>query len=196
VRFCRYADDGVVHCRSQRQAKLALERIRERFSQCGLELHPEKTKIVYCKDINRHEDYPCVEFTFLGYTFRPRKAMDKYGRVYVNFAPAVSRDALKAMRQTIRGWHLQLKCDKSLADLSAMFNPILRGWHQYYGRFYESAMSAVWKHLNTYLTRWLMRKYKRLAQHKTRAWRALGQLASRSQDAFVHWKLGCLPKVG
>jgi RNA-directed DNA polymerase len=110
-----------------------------------------------------------VAFTFLGYTFRPRKAVDKYGRVYVNFAPAVSRDALKAMRQTVRGWHLQLKCDKSLADLSAMFNPILRSWHQYYGRFYESAMSAVWNHLNDYLTRWLMRKYKRLARHKTRA---------------------------
>jgi RNA-directed DNA polymerase len=122
--------------------------------------------------------------------------MDKYGRVYVNFAPAVSRDALKAMRQTIRGWHLQLKCDKSLADLSAMFNPILRGWHQYYGRFYASAMSAVWKHLNDYLTRWLMRKYKHLVRHKTRARKALGRLAIKFQDAFWHWKLGCIPKAG
>jgi RNA-directed DNA polymerase len=141
-------------------------------------------------------DYPCVQFTFLAYTFRPRKAVDKYGRVYVNFAPAVSRDALKAMRQTIRGWHLQLKCDKSLADLSAMFNPILRGWRQYYGRFYESAMSPVWRHVNGYLTRWLMRKYKHLARHKTRAGRALGRLARQFKSAFVHWKSGYVPSAG
>ncbi len=196
VRFCRYADDGVIHCRSLLQAKFVLEKVGERFRQCGLELHPEKTRIVYCKDINRQGDFDCVQFTFLGYTFRPRKAVDKHGRVYVNFAPAVSRDALKAMRQTIRGWHLQLKCDKSLADLSAMFNPILRGWHQYYGRFYESAMSVVWKHLNDYLTRWLMRKYKRLARHKTRARKALGRLAQRFPEAFWHWRLGCVPKAG
>jgi RNA-directed DNA polymerase len=196
VRFCRYADDGVIHCRSLAQAKFALAKIDERFRQCGLELHPEKTRIVYCKDVNRAGDYPCVQFTFLGYTFRPRKAVDKYGRVYVNFAPAVSRDALKAMRQTIRGWHLQLKCDKSLADLSAMFDPILRGWRQYYGRFYESAMSPVWRHVNGYLTRWMMRKYKHLARHKTRAGRALGRLARQFESAFVHWKSGYVPSAG
>lgn len=114
----------------------------------------------------------------------------------MNFAPAVSRDALKAMRQTIRGWHLQLKCDKNLADLSVMFNPILRGWHQYYGRFYGSAMSAVWKHLNDYLTRWLMRKFKSLARHKTRARQALGRLAQKHPETFWHWRLGCVPKTG
>ncbi|MCW5602814.1 group II intron reverse transcriptase/maturase, partial [Nitrosomonas sp.] len=158
VRFCRYADDGVVHCKSLVQAQYTLQKIGERFRQCGLELHPEKTRIVYCKDINREGDFPHVQFTFLGYTFRPRKAVDKYGRVYVNFAPAVSRDALRAMRQTIRGWHLQLKCDKELSDLSRMFNPVLRGWQSYYGRFHGSAMSAIWKHMNDYLTRWLRRK--------------------------------------
>ena len=196
VRFCRYADDGVIHCRSFAQAKFILAKVGERFRQCGLELHPEKTRIVYCKDTKRQGEFPCVEFTFLGYTFRPRKAVNKYGRVYVNFAPAVSRDALKSMRQTIRGWHLQLKCDKSLADLSAMFDPILRGWHQYYGRFYKSAMSAVWRHLNGYLQRWLMRKHLDLAQRKIRASRALGRLAREFPNAFVHWKLGCIPKAG
>lgn len=235
VRFCRYADDGVIHCRSLRQAKLVFEKIGERFRQCGLELHPDKTRIVYCKDVNRQEDYPCVKFTFLGYTFQPRKAVDeyaekeetpksqrpsqqlntrwrplnssglkihfrlrqnKYSRVYVNFSPPVSREALKALRQTIRGWHLQLECDKNLTDLSAMFNPRLRGWYQYYGRFYKSAMSAVWKHLNDYLVRGLMRKYKRLARHKTGIKQALGRLAVKFQNAFVHWELGCAPKAG
>jgi RNA-directed DNA polymerase len=196
VRFCRYADDGVVHCKSLAQAQLALRRIDERFRQCGLELHPEKTRIVYCKDVNRPGDYPTTAFTFLGYTFRPRKAVDKYGRVYVNFAPAVSRDALKAMRQTIRGWHLQLKCDKELRDLSHMFNPVLRGWMRYYSRFHGSAMATVWKHMNVYLARWLMRKYKHLARHKTRARRALGQLAAKMPGAFVHWEAGYAPMAG
>ena len=97
VRFARYADDAVLHCKSKRQAEYMLDRIRERFQACKLELHPSKTRIVYCKDINRTGDHPDIQFTFLGYTFRPRKAVDKYGRVYVNFSPAVSRDALKAM---------------------------------------------------------------------------------------------------
>jgi RNA-directed DNA polymerase len=168
VRFCRYADDGVVHCKSLAQAQLALRRIGGRFRQCGLELHPEKTRIVYCKDIN----YPTTVFTFLGYTFRPRKAVDKYGRVYVHFAPAVSPDALKAMRQTIRGWL------------------------HYYGRFHGSAMASVWKHLNAYWARWLMRKYKHLARHKTRARGALGRLAAATPQAFVHWEAGYAPMAG
>jgi RNA-directed DNA polymerase len=106
-------------------------------------------------------------------------AVDKYGRVYVNFSPAVSRDALKAMRQTIRGWHLQLKSDKNLADLSAMFDPVLRGWQQYYGHFYGSALNPVWRSMNLFLTRWLMRKHKTLAGHKTRASEMLKCLAQR-----------------
>jgi RNA-directed DNA polymerase len=135
VRFCRYADDGVVHCQSEVQAQLVLRKLKARLSECGLELHPEKTRIVYCQDVNRTAQYPTVKFTFLGYTFQPRKALDKYGRIYVNFSPAVSRDAMKAMRQTVRGWHLQLKCDKELSDLANMFGPVLRGWANYYGRF-------------------------------------------------------------
>jgi len=141
VRFCRYADDGVVHCQSEVQAKLVLRKLAVRLRECGLELHPEKTRIVYCQDINRKAAYSTVQFTFLGYTFQPRKAVDKYGRVYVNFAPAVSREAMKAMRQTVRGWHLQLKCDKTLGDLSNMFGPVLRGWANYYGRFHRSALN-------------------------------------------------------
>ena len=108
VRLCRYADDGVVHCQSETQARLVLRHLGRRLRQCGLELNPDKTRIVYCQDVNRTAQYPSVKFTFLGYTFQPRKAVDKYGRVYVNFSPGVSRDAMKAMRQTVRGWHLQL----------------------------------------------------------------------------------------
>jgi len=196
VPFCRYADDGVLHCKSKEEAEMVVKKVDERFRQCGLELHPEKTQIVYCRDINRKSDYPVHSFTFLGYTFRPRKSMDKYGRVYVNFTPAVSRDALKAMRQTIRGWHIQLKNDKGLVDLSNMFNPILRGWMNYYGRFYGSAMAPVWKHMNDFLVRWLKHKHKGLAWHKRRARRTLGRLAEEWPEAFVHWKAGYAPMVG
>ena len=108
----------------------------------------------------------------------------------MNFSPAVSRNAFKAMRQTIRGWHLQLKSDKSMADLSAMFAPILRGWQQYYGRFRGSALKPVWQNMNLFLMRWLMRKYKGLAGHKTRAAEMLKRLAQSQPGAFVHWSLG------
>ena len=193
VRLCRYADDGVVHCESEAQAQQVLRKLGERLRECGLELHPEKTRIAYCRDVNRQGTYPVIQFTFLGYTFRPRKAVDKYGRVYVNFSPGVSRAALKAMRQTIRGWHLQLKCDLELSDLANMFGPVLRGWANYYGRFYPSALEPIWSHMNAYLVRWMRRKYKRLARGVTRAARALGRLAAQAPRSFVHWERGHLP---
>jgi RNA-directed DNA polymerase len=190
VRFCRYADDAVIHCHSVEQAHEVLRMVEARLRECCLELHPEKSRIVYCRDINRPAAYPVTQFTFLGYTFRPRKAVDKYGRVYVNFAPAVSREALTALRQTVRGWHLQLKCDLSLADLSRMFDPVLRGWANYYGRFHGSALRPLWYNVNAYLARWLMRKYKHLARHRTQAFDELARLASASPNTFVHWQLG------
>lgn len=193
VRLCRYADDGVIHCKSEAQAQFALNKLGRRLRECGLELHPSKTRIVYCQDINRQKMHPVTEFTFLGYTFRPRKAVDKYGRIYVNFSPAVSREALRTMRQEVRSWHLQLKCDKDLGDLSKMFNPVLRGWANYYGRFYPTAMRSLWRHVNDYLTRWMQRKYKHLGRHVIRASRALGKLAASSPRAFVHWERGVFP---
>lgn len=195
VRFCRYADDGVIHCKSEAQAQWVLKMLGRRLRECGLELHPEKTRIVYCQDINRQGKYPTIQFTFLGYTFRPRKAVDKYGRVYVNFSPGVSREALKKMRQTVRGWHLQLKCDKELSDLSNMFGPVLRGWSNYYGRFYPTALKPLWRHVNDYLVRWMQRKYKRLSRGVIRAARALGRVAERNPRAFVHWEKGILPRA-
>jgi len=193
VRFCRYADDGVIHCKSEAQAQLVLRKLGKRLRECGLELQPEKTGIVYCHDINRQGKYPTIQFKFLGYTFRPRKAVDKYGRVYVNFSPGVSREALTAMRQTVRGWHLQLMGDKDLSDLSNMFGPVLRGWSNYYGRFYPTALKPLWRHVNDYLVRWMQRKYKRLARGVTRAARALGRVAERKPRSFVHWEKGFIP---
>lgn len=193
VQYCRYADDGVIHCQSEAQAKQVVDRLAQRLRQCGLELHPQKTRIVYCRDVRRTEQYANVTFTFLGYTFGPRKAVDKYGKVFLGFSAAVSREAMRNMCQRVRSWHLHLKSDKELSDLSNKFNPILRGWANYYGRFYPSALKPLWRRVNEYLVRWMRRKYKRLSYGVIRAARALGRLAERAPGSFVHWQRGVLP---
>ncbi|MBI1746736.1 MAG: group II intron reverse transcriptase/maturase [Acidobacteria bacterium] len=196
VPFCRYADDGLLHCKSRQQAEEVLRAVEKRFQECGLEIHPGKSKIVYCKDVNRREDYANISFDFLGFTFRPRSSKDKYGRRYVNFSPAVSKAAKKAMRQAIRSWHLQLKNDRTLEDLSRMFDPVLRGWANYYGKFYKSEMVSIWYHTNMYLVRWVMRKYKRYARHRRRANEHLNRIARVNPGLFAQWKLGIYPAAG
>src|SRR5205807_180367 len=74
VRFERYADDAVVHCVSQRQAQRVLAALKDRMAQVGLELHPDKTRIVYCQDGKRRGFHKNTSFTFLGFTFRQREA--------------------------------------------------------------------------------------------------------------------------
>lgn len=192
VPFCRYADDGLLHCRSLRQAQYVMQRIADRFRECGLEIHPDKSCIVYCQDRNRTEQHAKISFDFLGYTFRPRRCVDRRGNVHPNFLPAISRSSKKSINQTIRGWHLQLKNDKALTDLSRMFNPVLRGWLRYYGRFYPSALRRLWRNINWYLVRWVRRKFKRLSRMR-RAKQYLDRLARANPHLFVHWELGVLP---
>lgn len=193
--WARYADDGIAHCRSQKEAENLLILLDQRFKECGLELHPDKTKIVYCKDDMRKGDYPVYKFDFLGYTFRPRRSKNKFGKHFINFTPAVSDIALKAMRLKIRGWRMHLKPDKELEDLSKMFGSVLRGWMNYYGRFYSSAMNAVYRHFNNALVKWVRRKYKK-KRHRRRAEHWLGEVARRQPSLFTHWKLGILPSAG
>ena len=194
--WARYADDGVAHCRTKGEAEELLEQLHRRFRKCGLELHPDKTRIVYCKDDDRRGDYPEMKFDFLGYTFRPRRSKNRYGKFFVNFTPGVSNKACKAMRQTIRQWRLQLKPDKKLEDISHMFNPVLRGWINYYGRFYKSALYSVLRHMNRALILWARRKYKRLSRHRRRAEYWLGRVARREPQLFAHWRMGILPAAG
>ena len=177
IPFCRYADDGLLHCRSRRQAEYVMKRITDRFRECGLEIHPDKSSIVYCQDRNRTEQHQRISFDFLGYTFRPRRCVDRRGHVHPNFLPAISRPSKKEINRTIRGWHLQLKNEKTLSDLSRMFNPVLRGWLNYYGRFYPSDLRQLWRNINRYLVQWVRRKFKRLSQHKRRAKLYLDRLA-------------------
>ena len=189
VRWCRYADDGLVHCRTKKEAQVIRAALEERFSECGLELHPKKTKIVYCKDDRRTGDHQHTSFDFLGYTFRPRSVKNqKQGTLFVGFTPAVSKSALKAMRSEIR-W-FRRRSDFSLSEIARLLNPKLRGWMAYYGRYYPSAMYAVWRHFNTTLVAWAMQKFKSLRRRKTQAGRFLERIAQRDPRLFYHWSIG------
>ena len=197
VPFERYADDIVAHCGTEAQAQQVLESIRRRLAQCRLEVHPGKTRIVYCKDDDRSRAYPQERFDFLGYTFRPRRSKNRWGKFFINFTPAVSSRAATKMRQEMRRWRLPLRSDKAIDDLARMWNPVLRGWIQYYGRFYRSALYPVFRHLNSLLVRWAMRKYKRLRHHHRRAEHWLGGVAKREPRLFAHWHLlGQRPAAG
>ncbi|MEA4884113.1 MAG: group II intron reverse transcriptase/maturase [Clostridia bacterium] len=193
--FARYADDAVVHCSSLEGALELRDSLEGRLAECGLELHPTKTRIVYCKDDDRRGDYPETKFDFLGYTFRPRRSKNRYGKLFINFTPAVSNKAKKAMRQAIHSWRMHLKPDKTLEDLARMFNPIIRGWINYYGRFYKSELYSVLNYLNRALVRWVQRKYKKLV-HQRRATYWLGRIARREPRLSAHWQLGILPSAG
>jgi RNA-directed DNA polymerase len=162
IPFERYADDGICHCQSKAQAQSLRAAIERRFAECGLELHQQKTRIVYCKDDRRRKDYPEQKFDFLGHTFRPRGAKDPEGKYFVGFNPAVSNEAAKSMRETMREWRLHRQTDKSLDELAHMINPVVRGWMNYYGNFYKSALYPTFQRLNKILVRWATRKYKRL----------------------------------
>lgn len=197
IPFERYADDIVIHLKSEAQAEMLKTKLTERLQSCHLELHPTKTKIVYCKDADRRLEYPNISFTFLGFEFRPRGAKNKYGKLFCNFLPAVSRDALTRMKRTVRAWRLKWCCEKSLEDLSRMFNAIARGWIQYYSKFYKSALFPLAEQINRHLTKWVTNKYKRFRCKPRKACHTLGKVARKKTDLFAHWSiLGYLPADG
>jgi RNA-directed DNA polymerase len=153
--FERYADDAIVHCRSERQAQEVLAALRERLAQCSLELHPERTRIVYCQDAGRPGEYERIEFDFLGYTFQPRRVKTRWGEFSVSFLPAMSAAAAREIRQTIRGWRLAShRNQRGLADLARLTNPVVQGWMNYFGRYYRSKLLQVLRHLNRALVAW------------------------------------------
>ncbi len=194
--WARYADDGLVHCHTRKDAERILGALRGRFTECKLELHSTKTRIVYCKDDDRKAVNPEIKFDFLGYTFRPRLAKNRFGKYFVSFLPAISNRAATEIRREIHSWRIHLKPDKSLEDLSKMYNPVIRGWIQYFSRFYKSWLYKTLRYLNQALMHWARRKFKRLARGKRKAEVWLGKIARREPNLFAHWKLGILPSVG
>ena len=188
VEFERYADDAVVHCATEQQARKVLAALEERMAEVGLELHPDKTRIVYCKDRNRRRsDCENTSFTFLGYTFRARRALtgDRTS-MFSAFLPAVSRDALKRMNEEVRAWRVHLRTATELDELAAWINPVVRGWMTYYGRFYRTELDGLLKRINTYLVRWARQKYRRLRTYK-KARRWWDGLTARQPRLFAHW---------
>ena len=197
VPFERYADDALIHCKSKAQAEQMLDAVRERLKECGLELHPTKTQVVYCKDDNRRTSEDVQRFDFLGYTFRPRLAKNRHGKLFVSFLPAMSDKAAKAVKQTIRGWRLAAtRNNQTLEDLARLMNPYVQGWMNYYGRFYRSECVYVLRYLNEVLVRWAMRKHKRFRRRERSAAHWLGNIASRDGNLLALWRLGIKPAAG
>lgn len=197
IQFERYADDAIVHCGSERQARAVLEAIRVRFEQCGLELHPTKTRIVYCKDDDRPGEHEQVQFDFLGYTFQPRRAKNHRGKFFVSFLPAISTKAAKAIRKTIREWRLaSARNNQPLENLARLTNPVVRGWMNYYGRFYRSKLVQVLRHLNEALAAWARRKFKRFRRRERASIHWLGRIARRQPNLFALWQFGIRPEAG
>jgi RNA-directed DNA polymerase len=189
VPFERYADDGICHCKTLAQAQQLRAALERRFAECHLELHPQKTRVVYCKDDDRRGAYPDHSFDFLGYTFRPRRSKNRWGKFFISFTPAVSNKAAKAMRSTLRSWALHNRSDKSLEDLARMFNPVIQGWMNYFASFYKFALYPTLRHVDKVLARWAQRKYKKLHGHLRRARHWLARVARTRPRLFAHWKL-------
>jgi RNA-directed DNA polymerase len=189
IPFERFADDILCHCRSEAQARGLWTVLEQRFAECGLRVHPDKTTIVYCTDDDRRGQYPNEQFDFLGYTFRPRRSKNWRGKYFVNFSPGISNAAAKAIRQTIRSWRLDCRIDKKVDDLARMFNPVIRGWITYYGRYYKSALYPTLRYLDQRLTCWARAKYKRLRRHRRRSEQWVRRVACRNPGLFAHWGL-------
>ena len=187
VAFERYVDDAVVHCVSEAQAHQVVAAIAERMEQVGLRLHPDKTKIVYCQDGKRRGSYEHTAFTFLGFTFRQRRARDKQGRNFNNFLPAISKEALNRINAEVRSWRLHRRTGHTFKDLARRINPIVAGWMNYYGAFYRSALYPLLSRINSYLMGWVRKKYKRL-RSKKKARVCWEGITERYPRMFTHWK--------
>ncbi|WP_059362963.1 reverse transcriptase domain-containing protein, partial [Lentzea aerocolonigenes] len=185
VPFERYVDDAVVHCASKAQAETVARAIAQRMEQVGLRLHPDKTKIVYCQDGKRRGSHEHTSFTFLGFTFRQRRARGKNGN-FNRFLPAISKDALNKINAEVRSWRLHRRTGHSFADLAGRINPVVRGWMQYYGAFYRSALYQLLSRINAYLMRWIRKKYKRL-RAKKKSFQCWWGITQRHPRMFAHW---------
>jgi RNA-directed DNA polymerase len=187
VQFERYVDDAVVHCVSERQARMLRAAIADRMQRVGLRLHPDKTRVVYCKDGKRRGCYEHTSFTFLGFTFRARGARSRHGQTFTSFLPAISTDALGTISAQVRGWRLHLRTGQTMAELARQINPVVRGWMQYYGAFYRTALYPLLQRINAYLVRWLRKKYKRLRGFK-KAWACWRRTTKQYPSLFAHWQ--------
>lgn len=194
--FERYADDAIIHCRSKRQAEEVREHLQTRMEACGLELHPEKTHVVYCKDSNRRGDHAEVSFDFLGYTFKPRIAQNgRRKEWFTSWLPAVGKQAMKAMNEKMKQWSVLRSSGCTLRQLAETINPVLRGWINYYGHFYKTELVRFMRLVNVKIVQWARRKYKGLRSSKMKAIKWLHGISQRSPHLFAHWSIGSKPTI-
>ncbi|AZU60839.1 group II intron reverse transcriptase/maturase [Neobacillus mesonae] len=191
--FERYADDAIIHCKSEEEAQDILRKLNQRLKECKLELHPEKTKIVYCKDKDRVNEYPVIEFDFLGYTFRRIFIKDRLGRLQFNFLPSVSKKSGKSFRSKIKAMNIHKFTGCNIQIIAEMINPMIRGWLNYFTKYNPSAVKYSIDCVNRRLTKWAMCKYKRFRGHRKRAETWLKALAKREPSMFPHWVKGMTP---
>ncbi len=188
VPFERYADDIVCHCRSKEEAEALLNDLKERLNECKLELHPVKTRLVYCKDSKRREEYSLTRFDFLGFSFHARTVQDRHGNLFAGFNPGVSLKALKRMNLAIRSLNINRSTTLTLPILAARLNPMVRGWVTYYGAFYPETLKRFLVRIDLRLGRWARNKYKHLRGHKRRAWAWLKCWRETQPKMFAHWE--------
>jgi len=193
ISFERYADDTICHCVSLKQAEFIKRAIQKRFADCKLELNEEKTKIVYCKKNHRDIPYECIQFDFLGYTFRPRRSIDAHGEVFLNFSPAISQKARTKIWETIRNWNHHVWVQMKLEDIAKQINPVIQGWINYYGKFNPGVLMKALQRINLKLSRWIRNKFKGFRKFKTKAIHRLGDIALKNPNLFAHWAWGVKP---
>ena len=182
------------HCETKEQAEALLLELKDRFNECKLEIHPDKTKMVYCKDGNRNADYQGnTSFVFLGYEFRARGAENKQTKVvFTGFLPAISPKSEKSILEKIRSLHIKSRSDLSLQEIAKWMNPMIQGWLNYYSRYTKSAMNKVLKRINSTLVAWSRRKYLKLKNRKVYAIKCMKAYASKHTNLFAHWRIGVM----
>jgi len=191
VKYERYADDAILHCKSQKQADYVLRNLNKRMQDCGLELHPEKTKIVYCRDHRRQENYPTVKFDFLGYSFQPRSNMSRRtGKMFLGFDCAISIKSKKRIADKMKELDIVHLSHKSIVGVAQFLEPYIRGWCNYYGKFRLSALNPIFQMLRQYLVKWARKRYKRYKTSLTKAYAWLKRVKEQFPGLFYQWKLG------
>ncbi len=191
VKYARYADDAIIHCYTKAHAEQLLEKLQQRMSSCKLELHPDKTKLVYCKDYRRKEEHANVKFDFLGYSFQPRTAKSrKTGNLFLGFGCAISISSQKRIAEKLKNLNIAGLGFKSIVGVAHFLNPMIRGWVNYYGKFRISEMRKVFRLLRRRLVQWARKHYKRYRTRLNKACQWIDEVKKQYPSLFYHWRLG------
>ncbi|CAI3237667.1 MAG: group II intron reverse transcriptase/maturase [Clostridium sp.] len=185
--FARYADDAVIHCKSEKEAKEIKEALTLRMQQCKLELHPQKTRIVYCKDEDRTQEYPLTEFDFLGYTYKAVYIKCRDGRMRNNFIASASVKACKSLRDKIKELNLHKMTGSNINIIAEIINPMVRGWINYFSKYNPSDIKYTIECIERRLIKWAMCKYKNLRGRRKLARKWLSEIKIREPKLFAHW---------